>query len=137
MLQTTAPELFRKLVSTPPDHANTVVARACNSVGTSIPELEPEIVALLERDLAAIPLSVDEGDRLRRYVSWSDERYFDLRQREVDESVWIAWFDKARLASAIAQAFSPGSASSLADAVYELSVTSSGKAALRLISSLL
>ena len=90
----------------------------CTKASELIQDIEPELAQLVK----CRTLSTSGIDAARRIANWADERYFDLKERGVDEAVWSNWFRKARLATAIYEAFRENSWEGSADGLYELSV---------------
>ena len=89
-------------------------------VGTQI--FKPELAELVGQWEKAKELSSSQIAAVLLAGQRADERYFDLKENNVDETVWINWFKNARLASAICAAYRDDSWESSGDALYELSV---------------
>jgi hypothetical protein len=87
----------------------------------SIQGLESEMTALLDCCIGKNQLSQVQVVAVQSFAKWADQRYFDLRDKNVDEAVWCNWFKKARLATAVGEAFGRDSWEGAANAIYELS----------------
>jgi methionine salvage enolase-phosphatase E1 len=96
--------------------------RVCKTASEFIRDIEPELAELVGQCEKAKELSSSQIAAVRLAAKWADERYFDLKENNVDETVWMNWFVNARLASAIYASARDDSWESSADALYELSV---------------
>jgi hypothetical protein len=94
----------------------------CTKASELIRDIEPELGQFVNCCGKCTTLSTSEIDAVRRITKWADERYFDLKERGVDEAVWDNWIRKARLATAIGAASGENSWESFAEGLYELSV---------------
>ena len=121
ILQNVEPELANRLRQLSPTQGHQILADTCRFVSSSI-TLDAELTSLRDRCLSSEPLTNAERQLLTSYVEAADERYLDLKDDGADEKEWMSWFQKARLATALAKVFEKVSCENLADGVYELTV---------------
>jgi hypothetical protein len=117
------PSLASRLAALPLAERRAVAAKACKQAAESIQNLESEMAALVDRCVRENHLSPAQVAAAHSFAKWADERYFDLKDSGVHEDVWGTWFHKARLATAVAEAFGGESWESTASAIYELAAT--------------
>jgi hypothetical protein len=120
MLDQIAPGLSEQLRLLSPEQWRRIVVKVCVTISQSIVNLEPIIQVSLETAVKKNVLSSDQIARLRDYAENADKRYFTLQEEGVEQAVWRIWFAKARLATALADAFSDEKWETVADAIYEL-----------------
>src|SRR5580658_2052870 len=120
ILDQEAPGLSQQLRELSSDQRRLVIVKACRSVSRSIKSLEAAFEVLLSAAAANNALSPAQIAEVRDYADAADERYFELEEQGADSGVWREWFAKARLATALADAFDGTSWEAAADAVYEL-----------------
>ena len=94
----------------------------CATASELIHDIEPELLQLVKNCYEGATFSNLGIDEAGRIAKWADKRYFDLKEKGVDQLVWENWFKKARLATAIHAAFDQDSWENSADGLYELSV---------------
>lgn len=111
-----------RLKSLTPDQRRCVLATACNSSSELIAGLEPEIKLIIVSFYQTSEITQSQITAVVSFLSWADQRYLDLRDRGVDQDIWMNWFLKARLAAAIAAGHSGSAWKDTADAIYELTV---------------
>ena len=122
ILDTVESGLTEPLKSLSIEQRRQLFGRVCKTASEFVREIEPELGELLGKCGQSKELSSSEITAVRLTAKWADERYFDLRQKNTDETVWFNWFVNARLASAIYASARDDSWESSADALYELSV---------------
>lgn len=129
ILDQEAPGLSSQLRSLSLEQWRHVVAKACERVSHSIEGLEPSFHALLRSAIDDNALSPEQVAEARTYAEVADDRYFTLQEQNAAQATWRNWFAKARLATALADAFSGTSSDKAADAVYELCFVEEDKSA--------
>ncbi len=120
ILDQEAPGLSGQLGSLSVEQWRSVIAKVCQSVSPSITELEPSFQSLLKSAVDNNSLSPEQIAEVRAYADLTDDRYLTSKDEGVAEPIWRNWFAKARLATALADAFSSTSSDKAADAAYEL-----------------
>jgi hypothetical protein len=136
MLDQVIPGLTNTLRTLPLEQWRHVVAKASESLSRSIDGLEPAVRAWLASAVAQNALSAEQVAEARAYAEAADDRYFTLQEQGADQLEWRNWFAKARLATALADAFGGTQWDNAADALYELCFVDEDKsAAIALIES--
>lgn len=120
-LDTVEPGLTEKLKSLSIGEQRQLFGMVAEAASRFVHDIEPELAQIVSACGQGKALERSQVEEVRRVAKWADERYFELKQRGVDESVWMNWFGKARLATALGNASSQCSGDELADAFYELS----------------
>lgn len=116
--------LAAMLKSLPLAERRRIVGKACKAASLTIPNLGPEIEALLDRAAKTNSLPPSDTKRAKALADEADEKYFTLQEQGAAQPVWIEWFSKARLLTALCNGFGNDSSDGAADAIYELSCTS-------------
>lgn len=136
ILDQEAPGLSSQLCALSLERWRHVAAKACESVSQSIDGLEPSFKALLSSAVEKNKLSPEQIAEARMYAKAADDRYFTFKEDGASQVVWRNWFAKARLATALADAFSGATSDKAADAMYELCFVEEDKSAvLKLVRS--
>jgi hypothetical protein len=91
----------------------------CQAVSRSVDQLESRLTELVQLAVERNALSPGQVEELRQYAENADKRYLVLQAEGVDKHIWGNWFSKARLATALANAFGSEEWETTADAVYE------------------
>jgi hypothetical protein len=120
ILDQDVPGLSERLERLLPEQWRPVLVSACQIASRSITDLEPEFKQLLATSAATHSLSAEEVARVRAYAEVSDERYFDAQEAGEEECIWLNWFAKARLATAVANAFGSDESDTAENAFYEV-----------------
>ena len=121
ILDQESPGLADDLSSLSLEKRRHILAKACQIGVTSIGEVGFELNRLLTNILAHNSLSDLEITMAQSLAESADQRYLTLRDQEAPESVWLPWFKKARLFSAISNGYGGDEWTDTADAVYEIS----------------
>jgi hypothetical protein len=121
VLDTVEPGLTEKLKSLSLEKQRQLFGIVAEVASRFVQDIEPELAQIVSACSQGKELEKSQIEAVRLSAKWADERYFDLKLRGVDESVWLNWFGKARLATALSSASSGSSWNSFADALYELS----------------
>lgn len=111
------------LKSLPLAERRRIVGKACKAASLTIPNLSPEIEALLDLAVKTNSLPPSNTQRAKALADEADEKYFTLQEQAAAEPVWIEWFSKARLLTALWNGFGNDSPDGAADAIYELTCT--------------
>lgn len=120
ILDQIVPGLSAKLDQLSPDQWRPILVKACQESSRSVGDIEPSIQALFETAARNNALTSEELAQVRVYAEESDKRYFDAQDAGEQEGVWGVWFAKARLATALANAFGNGKWDSAENAFYEV-----------------
>jgi hypothetical protein len=119
ILDTVVSGVTEPLRSLTEDQRHRLFGIVCTKASELIQDIEPELAQLVKCCGECTTSGIDAACRT---ANWADERYFDLKERGVDQAVWDNWFRKARLSKAIYAAFRENSWESSANGLYELSV---------------
>jgi hypothetical protein len=117
LLDQEAPGLAGRLQALSPANQRRALVRAAVNASQNINDMEPRIRRLLDAAVTADALSDVQVAEVRAYSELADERYFTAQEQGATKAIWGKWFSKARLAAAIAGAFS---GTDLLDVAYEL-----------------
>jgi hypothetical protein len=120
LLDQIAPRLADKLGRLPLDKSLRIVAQACGLASRTVPGLEPSAQELLDAIVTPEGLSEAQKVRAGELATAADDRYFTLKEQGAPQSEWSAWFEKARLLSAVSNAGAARTGDDILDAVYEL-----------------
>lgn len=123
ILNQEAPGLADCLQSLTLEQQRRIVAKACVLASQAIVDLELEVRDLLRTMTGDNALSKVQVAEAKTLATSADDRYFTLQEQGALEAVWLNWFGKARLLTAIWNGFGGTSWKDTADAIYELTKT--------------
>jgi hypothetical protein len=120
ILENVQPDLAKRLRKLEPARACRLLIECCHFVGSHVftdPELELFVRYRSERAL-------DQGQQqsLISYAEAAEDRYLDLKDGGAEEREWLPWFQRARLATALAKTAGAPGWEDTADGFYELTV---------------
>lgn len=122
ILENVAPGLITCLEILSPDQRSRLLRKAFELTVRSMPKIESDIQMLLQIGLEDSVFSGDQMRMIRALAESADEKHFELEEQNPGSKTGEYWFDNARLATALGDAYGDSSAVGAADAIYELSV---------------
>src|SRR5690348_15895566 len=97
ILDQQAPGLSDRLRALSLEQRRSIIAKASRLASESISNLEPAVQELLTAASSGNALFRTQVAQAQSRAVEADERYFDLREREVSDRERLNWFYKARL----------------------------------------
>jgi len=121
ILENVEPDLAQRLHKLHPAQSCQLLVKACDFISSRI-SLDAKFEELLMDYQSSASLSCSQLEALISYADIADECCFDLKDRGAEENEWLPWFQRARLATALAKASQASAWEDTADGFYELTV---------------